>query len=395
MSKPILFIGHDAGRTGAVMVLLHFLRWLKLAHPEIKIEILLQRGGDLVPSFQELAPTFVLDKRYSPFIMLFRRVISKFWLAWTLVAGQKAWLQWRYCGFRRPDLIFANTVTHGNLLELLQSAHRPIITYVHELEYLIQNLSPKDTFDKVKRFTNYYVAASVAVQKNLVLNHGIAKDSIGVVHAITPISQQFDGDALLQQRIKLRMEWNIPENAYVVGACGTLEWRKGIDLFANLAHTFKRRHANIPCYFVWIGGDKGSLAMAEALYDADRLDVRENIRFLGKRVSPAEDFTAIDTFALLSREDPFPVVCLEAAMAEKPIVCFESAGGMPEFVANDCGITVPYLNLDAMSDALNSLWACPAMRDKIGVQASMKVRECYSVPVLAPKLWEIIEKHIR
>ena len=40
-------------------------------------------------------------------------------------------------------------------------------------------------------------------------------------------------------------------------------------------------------------------------------------------------------------EDPYTLVCLEAAALEKPYVCFEGAGGSPEFVEEDCGFVVP------------------------------------------------------
>jgi glycosyltransferase involved in cell wall biosynthesis len=60
-------------------------------------------------------------------------------------------------------------------------------------------------------------------------------------------------------------------------------------------------------------------------------------------------FAAFDVFALVSREDPFPVVCLEAASLGKPIVCFNSSDGEKEFVENDCGFVVPDLDIEIMT----------------------------------------------
>ncbi|MDH6063711.1 hypothetical protein, partial [Umezakia ovalisporum] len=48
-------------------------------------------------------------------------------------------------------------------------------------------------------------------------------------------------------------------------------------------------------------------------------------------------------------------VCLEAASLGKPILCFDKAGGEPEFVEDDCGFIVPYLDLDAADMNLISL----------------------------------------
>ena len=56
-------------------------------------------------------------------------------------------------------------------------------------------------------------------------------------------------------------------------------------------------------------------------------------------------FSIFDVFALMFREDPFPLVCLEAALLEKPNLCFARAGGASELVESDSGFVVPYLDL--------------------------------------------------
>src|SRR5690242_6105013 len=58
--KPVLFIGHDAGRSGAPLSLLHFLRWLRREHPELPMDLLLLRGGELEADYRQVAEVFVL-----------------------------------------------------------------------------------------------------------------------------------------------------------------------------------------------------------------------------------------------------------------------------------------------------------------------------------------------
>src|SRR5262245_66680980 len=55
----ILFVGHDATRTGAPFVLLHLLRWLK-ANTNVGFHLLLLRGGELEPEFAEVSRVSVL-----------------------------------------------------------------------------------------------------------------------------------------------------------------------------------------------------------------------------------------------------------------------------------------------------------------------------------------------
>lgn len=52
--KKILFISHDASRSGAPFVLLFFMRWLKQNAGNIQMDILLIEGGPLEEEFKKL-----------------------------------------------------------------------------------------------------------------------------------------------------------------------------------------------------------------------------------------------------------------------------------------------------------------------------------------------------
>lgn len=115
---------------------------------------------------------------------------------------------------------------------------------------------------------------------------------------------------------------------------------------------------------------------------------------IGSKPNPLDYFSEFALFALMSREDPYPLVCLEAASLAKPIICFDQAGGEPEFVEDDCGFVVPYLNLDAMADKILLLIKSPDLRDKMGIQAKQKVVSRHHISVAAPQIIEII-RHIQ
>ena len=59
--KKVLFIGHDASRTGAPLLLLHLMRWLK-RNGAIQFEMLLLQGGPLEADYAALAPLTVLEE---------------------------------------------------------------------------------------------------------------------------------------------------------------------------------------------------------------------------------------------------------------------------------------------------------------------------------------------
>ena len=97
---------------------------------------------------------------------------------------------------------------------------------------------------------------------------------------------------------------------------------------------------------------------------------------------------------LTSREDPYPLVCLEAAAVAKPIVCFAGAGGMPEFVEEDCGFVVPYLDIMAMADRVGLLLDSLECRITMGAAARRKVTRRHDISRAAPRIMEVIERTI-
>ena len=75
-----------------------------------------------------------------------------------------------------------------------------------------------------------------------------------------------------------------------------------------------------------------------------------------------------------------------------PVVCFADSGGGPEFVGEDAGIVVPYLDLDAFSHALRNLRSSTAARQTMGDVARRKVMSNYGVDTQGPKLLESMQR---
>ena len=65
---------------------------------------------------------------------------------------------------------------------------------------------------------------------------------------------------------------------------------------------------------------------------------------------------------------------------------------MKEFVQEACGFVVPYLDIEAMADAIVTLIRSPALRSDHGRRAAEKVRAQHDVSIAAPKILDIIER---
>ena len=385
-TRRILFLSHDATRTGAPVVLLSFIKWLK-ANTDFRFAILLRGSGPLESEFSALGSTVSLAPK-ELWATRPGRIISRFF---SVEAWEQARLIQKAFAAQHYDLIYSNTITNGNVLRCLGKHDRPTITHVHEMDYWIRR-SGKENLAQVKHHTSNYIAASEAVREHLVSSCGICNDQITVVkefiETLPPLPSSND-------RLRARKALGIPEQAFVIGACGAEYWRKGRDLVVHLLVALKRQNISYPVHFVWVGGSATDEQSYEMTFDLRKAGVYSSVHFTGEVTNVFEYYASFDVFVLLSRNDPFPLVCLEAAAMGIPILCFEGAGGIPEFVEEDCGFVVPYLDLDAMAAKASLFHLKPELKLNYGRTARQKVSQGYTVNILAPKLLSVIEEQLR
>jgi glycosyltransferase involved in cell wall biosynthesis len=373
----ILFVSHEATRTGAPILLLRLLRWLRLNTPW-HMELLLRQGGELADEFSTVVPTNTLPA-WGPewnVNVLAARLARRRLVARLL---SQPW-----------SLVYSNTIVNGDVLQML-AGPQPVISHVHELATTIRAYGDEN-FQQVCRHTTRFIACANVVKQDLT-SCGIRPDRVDVVHEFVEAPAHDAADRADARRKVLR-ELGIPEHAFVVGAAGFVTWRKAPDVFIALAHAVSKRCPEAEVHFVWVGALSGPISGAEVHHDVRGLGLEGRVHFIGSRPNALQYFPAFDVFAMVSREDPFPLVCLEAASVATPIVCFDYAGGMKEFVEDDCGFVLPYQDLDAMASAVLKLRELPALRQAQGLRAAEKVRFKYDIDVVAPKIVAIVERLI-
>jgi glycosyltransferase involved in cell wall biosynthesis len=342
---------------------------------------LLGNGGDLISAYEELAPTWSIDRSHWLPNGLRTQLFSK--------AGMGAWARRAeasdvqdFASSNPSALVYANSIGSARVIDVL-APEVPVLTHVHELEFMFQALSSPPLGRLVPR-TRQFIACSNAVRENLIRKHGVTPERIETVHESIPVNEV----RAERSRQQVLQELRIPDDALLIVGSGTVDWRKGTDLFIQLARAVcqERSHA----YFVWVGGGSKS----EFEYDVGVSGLTEKMRLTGVVVKPADYLAAADVFVLTSREDPYPLVCLEAAALDKPIVCFANAGGMPEFVEDDSGFVVPYLDIRAMANRVAFLLDSPDCRSTMGAAARRKVTKRHDISRAAPRIMDIIERTI-
>ena len=192
------------------------------------------------------------------------------------------------------------------------------------------------------------------------------------------------------RKVNVRQKMGLPKDAILIGSCGNAEWRKGNDIFMAVAQQVIKRHVEQPVYFVWVGMHNYNEIYQLQRLDAQKMGLADRIIHVESTPEVFQYLSQYDIFILPSREDPYPLVVLEAALAEKPIVCFAGAGGAPELVEEDAGFVVSYLDVQEMSDCISQLIDNESLKIEMGQIAKQKVLQRHPINESIEKVIEIV-----
>jgi len=364
----VVMASHEMTRTGAPMSLLHVLRWL-VANTDLEVEVIVARlgedGGSMLDEFASVAPTRVAPRLFA--------------------AGR---------GPRVPacSVLYLNSIFAAGCLAHLPR-HRPyIISRVPELSMPFRHWFDAEERSALLAQTDRFLAVSRRVAKMLVEEYDVAEDRIAVVHGSVDLSGVRRGSDA--DRAEQRRQLGIPDDALVVGAAGTTDWRKGPDLFVRMAKAVQERSGGRPVHFIWLGGERGGPEFWQVESRILGASIGDRVHFLGSRPDPYSYYELMDVFTLTSREDPFPRVCMEVAAMGVPIVTFDN-GGATELVSKGCGFVVPYLDVEAMTDRVVELLEAGDLRSRLGAVGAAMVRAEHTVEIGGPATLAEIERGLR
>jgi glycosyltransferase involved in cell wall biosynthesis len=373
-SGKIVFISHDAYFAGAQLVLKDTVEWLT-RNTGIKIKILFLGDGELRQAFSTMVDTlFLSDFDGQDHIS---NLIEQF-------VGDDV------------DLFYLNSVASGSIIKLLKSFNIPILTHVHELKKSI-DVYASNYIDDVLSFSDHFIACSDAVSENLLTRHKIDLEKISTIHSY--VKNQIKNEVTVSEKEELKKKLGIPIGKRIILGMGLgLFWRKGADIFIDVCEFVSKYHKSEDFLFLWIGEDfeDGNIKSYGKWKDHEtRIETKglnSKIEFIGKKSNVREYLLTGDVFLLPSREDPFPLVCLEAADCFLPVICFEKAGGMPEFVKDDAGFVIPFEDTKEMALKTIHLLNHESERREKGRIAHQRFVDNHSVNVSLAKVLNVTRK---
>ena len=333
--NKMIYVTHDMHFNGAQLLSLHIIQVLK-HHFGYHVEIISKSGGVLNEEFGKLGNVFVVRDAKFPLDHHIRRLVDE--------------------GFQTA---ICNTVITGDVAEALAKHNVNVISLIHELPGVIRQYSAVPLAEAIARCADKVVFPSDYVAEKFSDIARVEADKI-VIRPQGLYKKNPYRDRLGEARMDLRRKLNLPDDAKIVLGVGYADHRKGIDLFAEVAATVRKRDGNT--FFLWVGNLE-----PKALQQIDETKKKEII-FIKATPDVGLYYAGADIYLLTSREDPFPSVVLEAMDAQVPVIGFRDAGGFSDIVTEETGSLVEYLNTDRMAQEVIRLLNQEEIRKRKGMQ---------------------------
>lgn len=362
----VLLVSHEASRTGAPRIAALVGRGLvEQGH---RVHIVSQRPGPLVADFAEIAPT-----RVPPMW----RVLRRLWSRPGRVRARVAYLleigtALAVVAAHRPDVVYVNSTSSAGYVRAATLLRRPAVLHVHESAEVLRGFLARVGIDGPPGGRVRLVACSPSVIDALVAT-GAARDDVDLLLSIP--------DALRVVGSSPAPDPSAPNaTTVVVGCVGAVEHRKGVDLWLRVAELLLATAAPGSLRFVWVGEGEPPAGAA----------ARPDVEFTGHCANPSAAMAAFDIMTLPSRDDPFPLVVMEAMLLGKPVVAFD-VGGVAHQVG-DAGVLVPPEDVAAFAREVAGLVTDVRRRRELGRRGSERASTVFSWATFEAGLSEVLAK---
>jgi glycosyltransferase involved in cell wall biosynthesis len=350
------------------MLALAFVGWLADAHPEVAVDVVAFRGGDLAEELGRHGSVTVLLHHHEP------------WDHRAPDPARVAEIAALTRALAPADATLLVSVAAGQCLAHLPGPG-PVITWSVEQGEDLHWVA--DGIGLVERTTTW-LAGTDDVRAEVLALLGPGASVAVVPEFVAPPAQ---GGAAAADVRRCRAEAGATDGELLVVGAGIATHRKAPDLFVEVALAHLRA-GGAPARFAWVGGSGDELfgpvrAEVERLGLGDRILVRPEVPDLGPWLAAA------DVFVHPARLDAFPLVCLHAAAVATPVVAFSGVGGVPAMLG-EAFLGAPYPDVAGLARAVQSL-AEPAARAAAGEAQRARVASRYLAPAAAPALWRHVE----
>jgi glycosyltransferase involved in cell wall biosynthesis len=371
----IILVVHETSRTGAPILGWNIAMQLADRYNIFTIRL---NDGALTPEFEELSA-----ETHGPFLGPKGAPDELMAALWPLFTNHK----FRYA--------IVNSSESRRLLSVCAVHKVPTLLLMHEFgSYVYPHADLCQGFDDA---TEVIFPARIVADSSLALHPPLQERGVKIMPqgmSEVPTWNKSDNqelEATFSGLLRIKAS-----GACIVIGAGSVNIRKGVDLFLATAAAARRMAPARPVHFVWVGhGYAPTADMGYSVYLLEQLQrsgLEGSFTFLGEVSDLEPVFALADAFLLSSRLDPLPNVSIDAAHRGLPIVCFRDASGMAELLLTDPETAegvVAHLDTEAAARLLVALAADEPRRRALGAATSRFAARMFDMRAYVARLDEL------
>ncbi len=271
---------------------------------------------------------------------------------------------------RSPAAVLINSALAAGEVPAASSGI-PAAVYVHETGAVLATLG-EAALEGLRR-AHLVLCVSGEVQLAVVAV-GVAPTSTMVLPPVLTI-----GEVDERARAEAREHLGVGPGERLVLGCGEASFRKGTDLFVELAGYLVRRP---DVRFAWVGRRLRPFDRQLDL-DVSLAGLDDRLVWVGETDDVGPYLAAADVLVMSSRHDPQPLVPLEAAMLGTPTAALER-DGLAELGADGAALTAVYPDVPALAAHVSTLLDDRRSTDRVVAKARERIDANQAPEVIVP-----------
>ncbi len=291
----------------------------------------------------------------------------------------------KYCKENQIQLIHAHLPWAGFVSRIVHKATGiPVLYTEHNMQeryHFITRYINKWTFNS----QTLGIGVSEDVTKSINQNIKPSIPTKTILNGVNTDSFQRNN---IQERTDIRQQFNIPQDAIVVGTVAVFRFQKRLDKWIEILKDAIDKNPNI--YGIIIGA---GILEEEIKAKHKELNVGDRIVFAGLQTNVKPFYEAMDIFMMSSSFEGLPIALLEA-MSMSCAVVSTDAGGIKEVIRpNEDGLILEVEEWKNLSNAIIELGSDQTKLKHYQEQARKRVINSFSIDVMIKELEMYYSNH--
>lgn len=215
-----------------------------------------------------------------------------------------------------------------------------------------------------------------------------------VLHGVS--SAFADGADDFSHISEVRNEFGLPQEKVLIGLVGSIERRKGHDLLLKAVASLSKE-AREKVHVVFVGSDKskGQVQKAWLINEIQKNDLDDCVTHIPYTTRVKDVYQTLDVKVLPSRQEGFPLVVIEAMMANCCVIRSNTEGANEQIEHGKSGYIFENENVNQLTCYLEDVVMNDEKRKQIAKAGQERALRLFTNDAMAKNTYDVYEKLLK